>query len=341
MEFSQLTRRQALFSGFAALGLGFRSRPQSVSSSPKLDPVTFAANWYAQAEHGGFYQAAATGIYERYGLDVTLQMGGAGVNVLQLLAGGAVDFAMGSSLDGLAALESKIPIVTVAAIFQRDPQCLLVHPDAGIETLADLKGHPIFVSLGANLTYWPFLRARFGFTDDQKRPYTSSLGPFLMDQGSAQQGYITAEPYRIEKQAGFKPKTFLLADHGYTPYATTIETTQRLINTKPDLVQRFVDASIAGWEDYLQDPEPAHRLIQEVNPNMPSDLLAYGYQELKELGIVTSGDAKTLGIGAMTDQRWQELFQMMTQAGLVPPDLPYEQAYTLRFLPPPAGSTPA
>jgi NitT/TauT family transport system substrate-binding protein len=302
------------------------------SSSGKLDKVTYGTNWYAEAEHGGFYQAIATGIYKEHGLDVTIKMGGPQVNGTQLLMGGAVDFFMGYGADAIQAVEQGIPKVTVAAIFQKDPQVLIAHPNTGVKTLTDLKGKPIFVSGTANTTFWPFLKAKYGFTDDQKRPYNFNPGPFLADKNSAQQGYITSEPGIISKQGGFEPVVFLLADYGYTPYSTTIETKRELVEKNPDLVQRFVDASIKGWYSYLQDPAPGNKLIKQANPEMTDELLTYSVQKLKEYGLILSGDAQKMGIGAMTEARWKSLFDTMSKGGVFKPDTKLQNAFTLQFV---------
>ncbi|MGJ3247107.1 MAG: ABC transporter substrate-binding protein [Elainellaceae cyanobacterium] len=304
----------------------------SPSPSGELDQVTYGTNWYAQAEHGGFYQAVATGIYKNHGLDVTIQMGGPQVNGTQLLMGGAVDFFMGYTADAIKAIEEGIPKVTVAAIFQKDPQILLAHPDMGIESLNDLKGKPIFISSAASVTYWPFLAAKYGYTDDQKRPYNFNAGPFLADKNSAQQGYLSSEPLKIKQEGGFEPVVFLLADYGYDPYSTTIETRQELVDSNPDLVQRFVDASIKGWYSYLDDPAPGNELIKQDNPEMTDELLAYGFEKMNEYGIVMSGEADTQGIGAMTDERWQSFFDTMLEAGIYSADTDYTQAYSLEFV---------
>jgi NitT/TauT family transport system substrate-binding protein len=344
---SGLRRRRFLQTGSMALGAGLlaagagqsqplqRSGPTIIAQA-ELKKLTFGTNWFAQAEHGGFYQAVAKGIYKEHGLEVTIKMGGPQVNGTQLLVGGAIDFYMGSGAAQLIALDSGLPLITVAGIFQKDPQVLLAPPDKGIKSLADLKGKPIYVSAGANTTYWPFLQAQFGFTDDQKRPYNFSSGPFVNDvkQGiiTAQQGYLTSEPYAIEKEGGFKPVVLLMADAGYSPYATTIETTQKLVKEDPDTVERFVDASIKGWYSFFADPAPAIPLIKTDNPEMSDDLIAYGVEKLQEYGIVLSGDAATKGIGAMTDQRWKDLFDNLVGAKVIKADLQYSNAYTLQFV---------
>lgn len=305
---------------------------QASTSSSGLDKVIFGTNWLAQAEHGGFYQAIATGIYKAHGLDVTIKMGGPQVpSGTQLLIGGAVDFFMGYGADAINAVVQGIPKITVAAIFQKDPQCLIVHPNTA-KTIADLKGKPIYISAAANITYWPVLKVKYGFTDAQKRPYNFNPAPFLTDKNSAQQGYITSEPFAIEKQGGFKPVVFLLADYGYSPYATTIETKKELVEKNPDLVQRFVDASIKGWYSYLENPQPGNQLIKKDNPEMTDEQLAYGLQKFQEYGIIVSGTAANQGIGSMSDERWQSFLDSMVKAGIYQPSVNYRDAFTLQFV---------
>lgn len=307
-------------------------RNATVREAPSGRKVTFSTNWYAQAEHGGFYQALAKGFYREKGLDVEIRMGGPQVNGVQLLVAGTVDFHMGAGNEALRAVEEGLPCVTVAAIFQKDLQVLMAHPGQGNDTLPALKGKPILVSATANTSYWPFLKARFGFTDDQKRPYNFNLGPFLADKGAIQQGYLTSEPFTVEKQAGFKPVVHLLADHGYSPYATTIETTTALHEKDPQLVRDFVDASLQGWYSYLEDPAEANALIKRDNPEMTDELLAYSVGRLKEMGVLDSGDARTLGIGAMTDARWKEYFDAMVSMGMFKATTPWQKAYTLAYV---------
>jgi NitT/TauT family transport system substrate-binding protein len=343
-----LNRRRFIQYGAIAVGSGLMTActggqsgsgepsavPSASANSPgALTKVTYGTNWYAQAEHGGFYQAVATGIYKAHGLDVTIKMGGPQVNGTQLLMGGAIDFFMGYASDAVKAIEEGIPKVTVAAIFQKDPQILIAHPESGVKTLADLKGKPIFISSAANVTYWPFLKAKYGFTDDQKRPYNFNPGPFLADKNSSQQGYLSSEPLAIEKEGGFKPIVLLLADSGYDPYSTTIETKRELVEKNPDLVQRFVDASIKGWYSYLDgDPKPGNELIKKANPEMTDEQLAYSIEKMKEYGIVNSGEAKTKGIGSMTDERWKSFFDTMAAASVFKKDTDYKQAYTTQFV---------
>jgi NitT/TauT family transport system substrate-binding protein len=297
------------------------------------ETVSFGTDWKAEAEHAG--------IYKKYGLDVSLRQGGPQVNHAQLLAAGVLDFNLASNSFGpLNFVQQNIPMVAVAAIFQKDPAVLVAHPGEGNDSLAVLKGKPIMISGATRTGSWLFLKEKFGYTDDQIRPYNFSVAPFLADPKSIQQGYLSSEPYTIE-QAGVKPVVLLLADAGYATYGALIQTSARLVNDKPDLVQRFVNASIEGWYSYLNgDPTPGNELIKKDNPEMTDALLAYGIAKTKEYGIVDSGDAKTLGIGAMTDARWHEFFDTMVKAGLYPADMDYKKAFTLQFVDKKAGMKP-
>jgi NitT/TauT family transport system substrate-binding protein len=295
--------------------------------------VNFGTDWKAEAEHGGYYQAIAAGIYRHYGLDVKLRQGGPQVNHAQLLAAGVLDFNIASnSFIPLNYVKENVPMVAVAAIFQKDPSVLIAHPHEGDDSFAALKGKPIMIGSDTRVTSWLFLKQKFGYTDDQIRPYAFSAAPFLADKTAIQQGYLTSEPFLIEK-AGVKPVVLLLADAGYASYGGLIETSQKLVHGKPDLVRRFVNASIEGWYGYLYgDPSPGNALIKRDNPEMTDALLSYGRGKLKEYGIIDSGDALKAGIGAMSDARWRRFFDTMVTAGLYPANLDYRRAYTLEFV---------
>jgi len=304
------------------------------AAQQKLDKVSFGTNWVAEAEHGGHYQALADGTYRRYGLDVTIVPGGPHVNNRMLLPVGKLDFFMSANtLQSFDAVEGKIPILAVAAMFQKDPQVLIAHPGQGIDKFEDLKKLTLFISPEGIASYFQWLKADYGFSEKKVKPYTSNPQPFLVDKRSAMQGYVTSEPFAIEKRAGFKPKVFLLADYGFNSYSTLIETRRDLVVKKPDLVQRFVDASIIGWMNYLYgDNKAANALIKRQNPEMTDELLAYSIDKMKEYGIVDSGDAATLGVGAMTDARMKNFYGKMMRAGVVKPSIALEKAYTLQFV---------
>ena len=293
------------------------------------DKVVFVTNWYAEAEHGGFYQALAEGIYQRYGLEVTIKMGGPQVNVYQLLLAGQADFAMGYDIATLDAVAQRLPLVTVAATFQADPAAMIAHPD--VKGLADLKTRTLLIGQASETTFWPWLKAKYGFTDAQKRPYSFSVQQFLVDKNVAQQGYATSEPYSIQK-GGVNPRVFLLASSGYPPYAETIVTLQKTVKEKPDMIRRFVEASALGWKSYLANPAPGNALIKRDNREIEDDLLAFSVARMKDYGLVTSGAAATQGILTMTDARWKQTYDFMVQAGLIKPDVDYRSAYTLQFV---------
>jgi len=298
------------------------------------DKVSFGTNWVAEAEHGGFFQAVADGTYKAYGLDVTIVPGGPNDNNRMLLIAGKLDFFMAANtLMSFDAVANKVPVVTVAAVFQKDPQVLLTHPESKIARIEDLKPLTLFVSKEGISSYFQWLKSEYGFSEEKVKPYTFNPQPFLADKQSAMQGYVTSEPYAIEKSAGFKPGILLLADYGFNTYSTLIETRADLIDKKPDLVQRFVDASLIGWYHYLYgDNAPANAMIKKLNPEMTDELLAYSIARMKEYGIVDSGDALHDGIGAMTDARMADFFDKMVRAHVVRADIDYRKAYTLRFI---------
>jgi len=311
----------------ALLALSF-----GVANAQALDKVRFGTNWVAEGEHGGFYQALADGTYKKYGLDVTIVPGGPNVNNRILLPVGKLDFFMSANtLQLFDAVENNIPTVTVAASFQKDPQVLIARPD--VKNFDDLKKLTLFVSKEGMTTYFQWLKADYGFDEKKVKPYTFNPQPFLADKNSAMQGYVTSEPYAIEQRAHFKPSIILHADHGFNAYSTLIETRRDLVEKKPDLVQRFVDASIIGWYHYIYgDSRPGNDLIKKQNPEMTDALLANSIAKMKEYGIVDSGDSVKLGIGAMTDATMKSFYDKMVHAGVVKAGLDYRKGYTLQFV---------
>ena len=298
-----------------------------------LDKVTFGTNWVAEAEHGGFFQAVADGTYQKYGLDVTIVPGGPNTNNRMLLIAGKLDFFMSANtLQSFDAVANKVPLVTVAAIFQKDPQVFLTHPDVKIGKLEDLKPLTLLVSKEGVASYFQWLKSEYGFSESKVKPYTFNPQLFIVNKQSAMQGYVTSEPYAVQKAAGFKPNVVLLADYGFNAYSTLIETRTETVDKKPDLVQRFVDASMIGWYNYLYgDNAPGNAMIKKINPEMTDELLSYSVAKMKEYGIVDSGDTLKDGIGAMSDARVASFFDKMVRAGVVRRDVDYRKAYTLRF----------
>ncbi|MFT4267639.1 MAG: ABC transporter substrate-binding protein [Xenophilus sp.] len=297
------------------------------------DKLRFGLNWLAQAEHCGFFQAKATGLYEKEGLDVEIVNGGPDRNLPLLVGAGDVQLGMGSSFTTLHMLQSGIPAQTVAAFFQKDPQTLVAHAGQGVKTLQDLKGRPIMVAKFSQQEFWQFLKRRHGFTDDQLRPYAYSAAPFLADPKAVQQGYITEDALLLGKALPEPPVSILLADYGYQNYATTVFGTRAYIDAHPSQVQAFVRASRAGWEQCIHgDYTPAMKAVIAMNPPHTEELFHYKMKQIRERGLVDSGDAATMGPGAMSDARWKAFFEVMAQAGVFPAGLDYKAAYTLRFV---------
>jgi NitT/TauT family transport system substrate-binding protein len=300
-----------------------------------LDKVSFLTDWRAQAEHGGYYQAIAAGLYRKAGIECDLRQGGPSLNSSQLLLAGRVDMVMSSSFEAFAYVREGAPFFTIAAIFQKDPQVLIGHPDTGFDSFEALKGRTILIGSGGRVTYWPFLRRKYGLSDSQVRPYNFNMAPFLADKNVVQQGFLTSEPYSIAQALGRPPAVLLIADAGFSAYQATIAISRKMAAEKKDLVQRFVDASLEGWAQYLKGGpgiEAANALIKRANPEQTDDRIAYAIKVLNERGIVMSGDALKDGIGAMSDQRWKSFYDSMVAVEVVPRGLDVGGAYTLEFV---------
>ncbi|MDE2566966.1 MAG: ABC transporter substrate-binding protein [Burkholderiales bacterium] len=297
------------------------------------EKFVFTTNWYAEAEHGGFYQALATGLYKKAGLDVTIRMGGPQVNIMQLMAAGQSDCIMGYDVQTFAGWEQGIESVTVAAVMQKDPAVLIGHPGV-VDRMEDLRGKPILIGAASHTTFWPWLKATYGLKESQARPYTFNIQPFLADKNVVQQGYLSSEPYAIEKAAHFKPTVLLLADHGWPPYATTIACMASTVKARPQAIAAFVRASMEGWKSYLEgDPAPGNALIKKDNPAMTDDLLAYGIKVTKADGVVLGGDAARLGIGIVTDARERQTYDMLVRLKLLDPKkVDLKKTYTTEFV---------
>jgi NitT/TauT family transport system substrate-binding protein len=296
------------------------------------EKFVYLTNWYAQAEHGGFYQALANGGYKKEGLDVTIKMGGPQVNGMQLLAAGQADCFMGYDAQTIKMAEQGLNAVTVAAAFQKDPQVIIAHPE--IKKFEELKSKTILISSAANTTYWPWMKSTFGFTDAQSRPYTFNIQPFMADKNLAQQGYLSSEPYAIEKEGKIKPTVFLLSDLGWPQYSTTIVCMEKTVKERPKAVAAFVKASMEGWKSYLTgDPSGANALIKKDNPNMGDDKIAHGIKMLKETGMVFGGDAAKLGVGVVTDERMKIMYDMMVSNKMIDGSkVDLKRTYTTQFV---------
>jgi NitT/TauT family transport system substrate-binding protein len=328
----RLNRRAALGIGLAApMLVPIARRPHAQT----LDRLSFNTDWRAQAEHGGYYQAIAAGIYRKHGIDCDLRPGGPSLNISQLLLAGRVDMIMSNSYEAFTYVREKAPFFTIAAIFQKDPQVLIAHPGSGITRFDQLKGHTLLIGNGGRVTYWPYLRKKYGLSDSQLRPYTFNSAPFLADPNAVQQGFLSSEPYSIAKALGKPPEVMLIADAGFGAYQETIAISRKLATAKRELIQRFVDATLEGWAQYLKggpETEAANALFKRDNPDQTDDRIRYAVKVMNERGIVLSGDALASGIGAMSDRRWQEFYRQMADVDVLPKGLDVRRAYTLDFV---------
>jgi NitT/TauT family transport system substrate-binding protein len=311
----------------SALLLGAALAP---SLALAADKITFLTSWFAESEHGGFYQAKATGLYEKAGLDVTIKMGGPQVNGMQLLLGGDTDVMMGYDVQVLSSIEKGLPVVTIGTSFQKDLQGMMTHTD--VKSLADLKDKTILIATPSHTSFWPWLKQKYAFAETQLKPYTFNLQPFFADKNTAQQAYPSSEPFQA-MQKGMPVNYFLFADDGYPPYGTTMVTTTKLVAEKPDALRRFVRASMEGWKSYLTgDPSPGNALIKAANPKMSDAQIAFGIKRLNELKVLNGGDAATMGIGVMTEARWKATYDFMVKGGLLKKEVDWKKAYTTEFI---------
>ena len=328
----RLNRRAAL--GLAMAGpllVPLARRPHAQT----LEKVSFQTDWRAQAEHGGYYQAIATGLYARAGIECDLRQGGPSLNIGQLLLNGRVDMIMSNSFEAFTYVREGAPFFTIAAIFQKDPQVLIGHPGSGFDGFEKLKGRTLLIGNGGRVTYWPYLRKKYGLRDEQLRPYTFNMAPFLADKNAVQQGFLSSEPYSLGQALGRPPEVLLIADAGFSAYQTTIAISRRMAVEKKELVQRFVDATLEGWTQYLKGgpaTAAANDLIKKHNPDQTVDRVAYALKVLNEHGIVMSGDARSDGIGAMSAARWEGFYDQMADVDVLPRGLDVARAFTLDFV---------
>ena len=327
----RLNRRAALglLAGPVLLPLARRARAQS------LDKLSFNTDWRAQAEHGGYYQAIAAGLYKARGIELDLRPGGPSLNIGQMLLAGRVDMIMSNSFEAFTYVREQAPFFTIASIFQKDPQVLIAHPGSGFDSFEKMKGRPLLISNGSRSTFWPYLRKKYGLSDAQLRPYNFNMAPFLADPQAIQQGFLTSEVYSIAKALGKEPEVLLIADAGFSAYQTTIAISRKLAREKKELIQRFVDATLEGWAQYLEGgpaTDAANALIKKDNPEQTDDRIHHAIKNLNAKGIVRSGDALSGGIGAMSDARWQGFYESMVDVDVLPKGLDARQAYTLEFV---------
>ena len=330
MKTDRLSRRRVV--GLVAVGGAAALAPLRRGRAQSLDRISYQTNWRAQTEHGGFYQAVATGLYKEHGLEVEVRQGGPQLDVNALLLAGRADVVETDAFRVFNFARDNIPGLAISSMFQKDLRALLSHPNVGNDSLAALKGKPILIGAAGRTSFWQWLKVKYGYSDDQIRPYTFNLAPFLADKNLSQQGFVTSEPFAM-RQAGVDPVVHLLADHGFHNYPSVQLCLPKLAAEKADVVQRFVDASAKGWKSYLTgDPSPANALIKRDNPDMTDEKIAYSIATMNKAGIVGGGDAATLGIGAITAERWMAFYKDMVECGALPAGWAVDKLLTTQFV---------
>ncbi|WP_409034414.1 ABC transporter substrate-binding protein [Raoultella ornithinolytica] len=313
--------------GYRVLGLvALSGMSLAVEAEEKIVLLT---SWYAQAEQGGYYQAQATGIYQKYGLEVDIRSGGPQVNGMQLLLSKRADVIIGYDLQLLEGIQRGFQAKAIAAPFQYDPQGLLTHTD--VASLEGLKGKTILVSSSGQATWWPWLKGQYQLNDAQARPYTFNIQPFVADDNVAQQAYVSSEVFQVQK-AGVKSNFFLFSEHGYPPYGGILIARPETIADRNAALAKFVRASMEGWVSYLNNPAPGNALIKKDNPKMTDDLLAWAVTQIRQHHLIDGGDAASEGWGTMTETRWRKTRDFMVSANLLDAATDWKQAYTTEFV---------
>ena len=296
-------------------------------------PLIFQLSWRAQVESGGFVQAAVKGFYRDCGLNVELRQGGAGVDPAQLLVGGAVDAVLVPQSDGILQMnKAGFPARAVFASMQHTPASIIVHDDSPIRTVADMRGKPVMISASSRAGWWPFFRMRYGFTDDQIRPFSGQRTPFIADPDAIAQDVISNGPYVIWQQSKVKVRSFMLTDLGYDPYGGVLTVSQSLIDERPQVVRCLVQGSQRGWADFMRHPAAGFAEILRMSPEMNQGLLDYGLGVMRERQIVETPDTARLGIGVMTEQRWRDHAALLVASGVLPKGFDPGPALDTQFL---------
>ena len=295
-----------------------------------LTKIVLQADWYPQPEHGGFYTAIAKGLYAKEGLDVEILPGGPYVSVEKQVSSGAAQFGMSSTDKIYESIADGQPLIAVAATMQHDPQGIMVRKDSPIRSFADLNGHTVAIKTGS--TWWEFIVKRYQLTGVHEVPAMMNVANFVADPNYVQQAFATSEPF-FAKQAGIETRVLLTSDAGYNPYRVMF-TTRDFVAQQPDIVAKFVRASLAGWRDYLADPTPAHAMIAKLNPALNPQWMDFTWHALRD-GHFVAGDNTSGGdFGQMNAERWTTMYQQLIDLKVI--DKPFDPAtaYTLQFLGP-------
>lgn len=293
-----------------------------------LTKVILQADWYPQPEHGGFYTALVKSYYKDEGLDVDIESGSPYLSPYQRVAAGGAQFGMGASDRILESVADGQPLIAVAATMQHDPQGIMVRKNSPVRTFADLNGHTVAVQAGS--TWFRYLAMKYRLTNVQEVPATMSVANFIADPNYIQQAFATSEPF-FARQAGIETRVLLVSDAGFNPYRVMF-TTQSFLHQHPDVVAKFVRASVRGWRDYLNDPSAAHAALLKLNPALSPQWMQFSWQQLRDGHFVAGEAADGSQIGQMNPARWTTLYQQLLDLKVIESQFDPAGAYTLQFM---------
>ncbi len=270
-------------------------------------------DWFAQPEHGGYYQAWAGGGYDAAGLEVEIIQGGPNALPLQSVARGRATFGFSRADDVIAAIDRGMPLVIVAATLQRDPQALMFHADDPAETWEDLDGRRVMAMPGS--IWIDYLEHHFE-VNLEIVSLDYGLGRFLADPELIQQCFISNQPFYARGE-GVEVKTWLIAETGYDPYHALFAH-RDFVRENPETVTRFLRASEQGWREYLEgDPSPADEIILRRNAAMSPEFIDYARQTMRRLNLVTGNPEDGESIGRLDRDRTENLLREMRAMGVI------------------------
>lgn len=295
-----------------------------------------AAGGPAGALHGGFYQAIATGAYERRGLNVEILAGPSGADIPALLAASAVELAIGrDSFLPMRLIAERAPVKAVAAFLQKDPVVLMAHPGQELEDLTVLRGRRILMEPADQAGFWTWLRARFDLAADQAQAGApeDNLKAFRADPESVLIGRATDGASSLVAPAvGFAPLVLTPAEDGYPSYSSLVLAPNAFARDNAQALRDFIAASVEGWRDYVHgEGAKGDALIRRANPDLSQRRLDAARQTLRAEAMVDGGDAALYGLGTMTPERWQAFADQTQTAYSAPPD--WREAFTIQYLP--------
>jgi NitT/TauT family transport system substrate-binding protein len=287
-------------------------------------PLAIALNWKPEPEFGGIYEARRSGAFAKPGLEVEIT-GGPGAPVVQMVESGQVAVGVVAADEVVIARDRGSDVVAIYAIYQTNPQGIMVHASRGVDSLEALfasDGGTLAVEPG--LAYVKYLERRYDLSRFRIVPYGYSVAPFLADPRMAQQVFVTAEPIAA-RRLGADPKVFLIADSGFNPYAGVLIVKGARLRERRGELADFVGALREGWRAYLDDPGPTNEEMGRLNPEMDAETFRLAAQA--QAPLVEDAFTREHGLGAMSLERWTELARQLRELELIDKEVPPETCF--------------